>query len=182
MNNSTISSRFACVEKTTTESTANAKFQSLVEPTHTGTVPNANATLDLFPKTAIVFSWQTHFQFVQPTPDSTVSLVFAKPDSTKYQDLTVRDAPMDKFGMVHDAAGTLLVQTDTYGMVNTTDVKLRPFNVHKTLNGTALSAFALPASTILVQFVSDVHQTLLGMEVHATHKYLPINARATKSS
>lgn len=46
MNNTTTCTKFACANQTTTESMDNVKSQSLVEPTLTGMVSNANAILD----------------------------------------------------------------------------------------------------------------------------------------
>ena len=56
MNNTIVSSRFACVNKTSTESTVNVNFPSFVEPILTGMVPDVNAILDSLNKMVPVFS------------------------------------------------------------------------------------------------------------------------------
>lgn len=107
-------------------------------------------------------------------------LALVKKDFMKFQDSTVKDALMDRSGMVLNALGIPLAQADTYGTINITDVMLRPFNAHKTLNGTEPSVFAIQTSIWLAMYALDAHQTLLGTEGHAMHKFQSTNARATK--
>lgn len=54
--NTITSSRSAYANKISTKSTVNANSQSLVDPTLTGMVPDANATLDLLKEMEPVFS------------------------------------------------------------------------------------------------------------------------------
>lgn len=176
-----VSSRFVCVNKTSTESTVNASSQSLVNLTHTGTVPDANATLDSLREMEPAFTLLIQSHNAHQTQSSTVSRAPVQLDTMKSQDSTAKDALMDKFGMEPNALGTLLAQVDTFGTINTEDVMLRPFNALKTLNGTELCACATMDSTWLVMSALAAHQTLLGTEETATHKFQSINAEATKS-
>ena len=60
---------------------------------------------------------------------------------------------------------------DMFGTINTEDVMLRPFNAHKTLNGTEPCVYAIMDCIWPVTFVSDAQQTLLGTERTATLKF-----------
>ena len=95
----TVSTKSASVNKISTESTANASSQSLVEPTHTGTVPDVNAALDSSKEMEPAFSSPIQSHNAHQTQSSTVSPVLVPLDFMKFQDSTVKDAPMDKSGM-----------------------------------------------------------------------------------
>ncbi len=89
----------------------------------------------------------------------------------KFQDSTAKDALTDKSGMALSALGIPLAQVDTSGTINTEDATQKQFNAHKTLNGMERFVCAILDSTCQLTFVSVVHQTQLGMERIATHKF-----------
>jgi hypothetical protein len=171
MKNMIASSRFACADKISTESTVNVNSQSLVDRTLTGMVPDANVTLDLLKEMEPVFSQPIRSQNAQPTQFSTVLLALVKQDFMKFQDSTVKDVPTDKSGMVLSVHGIPHAQVDTYGAINTEDVRPKQSNAHKTQNGTEPYVFVELDFICQVTCVSAVQLVQLGTEELAIHKF-----------
>lgn len=170
MKNTMASSRFACANKTSTESMVNANSQSLVERTRTGMVPDANAILDLLKEMEPAFSQPIQSHNAHPTQFSTVLHALVKQDFMKFQDSTVKDVPMDKSGMVLSVHGIPHAQVDTYGAINTEDVRPKQFNAHKTQNGTEPSVFVELDFICRVMCVLAAQPVQLGTEELAIHK------------
>lgn len=171
MKNTIASSRFACADQISTESMVNANSQSLVERILTGMVPDANVTLDLSKEMELAFSQPIQSHNAHPTQFSTVLLALVKQDFTKFQDSTVKDVPMGKSGMVLSVHGIPHAQVDTYGAINTEDVRPKQSNAHKTQNGTEPSVFVELDFICQVTCVSAVQPVQLGMEELAIHKF-----------
>jgi hypothetical protein len=78
---------------------------------------------------------------------------------------------MGKSGMVLSVHGIPHAQVDTYGAINTEDVRPKQSNAHKTQNGTEPSVFVELDFICQVTCVSAVQPVQLGTEELAIHKF-----------
>lgn len=121
-----------------------------------------------------VFSLRLSLQSVQETLTSMELLVFVMMDFMKFQDTTVKDVPMEKFGMGWNVITTHHVHQDMFTTLIKINVILKPSIVDKILFGMELYVFAMQVIIYWMEIALNVLPIQLGMEKAVIPKFLSI--------